>query len=111
MTHVRGNFIPPVSDYAHWNEDAYAMWYEENKYDMARWDEPIDDPYDDDIRDRWDGPEPFEDSFDTEEEARAFAGTLRDSAKSITSWGPPGKVLWYVEHYDTEAHERWLNLD
>jgi hypothetical protein len=27
--------IPPVSDYAHWNEDAELMWYEENKYDMA----------------------------------------------------------------------------
>ena len=26
--------IPPVSDYAHWNEDAELMWYEENKYDM-----------------------------------------------------------------------------
>ena len=32
MTTSRG--IPPVSDYAHWNEDAQRVWYEENKYDM-----------------------------------------------------------------------------
>lgn len=28
------NGIPPISDYAHWNEDAERIWYEENKYDM-----------------------------------------------------------------------------
>lgn len=39
----RGDNIPPVSAYAHWNEDAERMWYEENKYDMEHWDEPIDD--------------------------------------------------------------------
>lgn len=38
----RGDFIPPVSDYAHWNEDAQRIWYEENKYDMQHWDEEID---------------------------------------------------------------------
>ena len=43
----RGDFIPPVSDYSHWNEDAQRVWYEENKYDMQHWDEPVDeDPYD-----------------------------------------------------------------
>jgi hypothetical protein len=26
--------IPPVSDYAHWNEDAEAVWFAENAYDM-----------------------------------------------------------------------------
>lgn len=43
----RGDNIPPVSDYAHWNEDAYYMWYEENKYDMMHPDEIIeeDDDY------------------------------------------------------------------
>ena len=46
----RGDFIPPVSDYAHWNEDAQAMWYMENKYDMDHADEYIEDPYDDDNR-------------------------------------------------------------
>jgi hypothetical protein len=34
--------IPPVSDYAHWNEDAELMWYEENKYDMAHEDDYLD---------------------------------------------------------------------
>lgn len=28
------NGIPPVSDYAHWNEEAEQVWYAENKYDM-----------------------------------------------------------------------------
>lgn len=32
MSTSRG--IPPVSDYAHWNEEAEAVWYAENKYDM-----------------------------------------------------------------------------
>lgn len=36
--------IPPVSDYAHWNEDAERVWYEENKYDMMY---PPDPTYDD----------------------------------------------------------------
>lgn len=43
MTRLRGDFIPPVSDYAHWNEDAQRIWYEENKYDMEHWDEPVED--------------------------------------------------------------------
>lgn len=40
--------IPPISDYAHWNEDAEYMWYQENKYDMMYPPEPEydDDPYD-----------------------------------------------------------------
>jgi hypothetical protein len=44
----RGDNIPPVSDYAHWNEDAEMMWYQENRYDMEHADEIIeDDPYED----------------------------------------------------------------
>jgi hypothetical protein len=38
----RGDNIPPISDYAHWNEDAELMWYEENKYDMEHWDEIVE---------------------------------------------------------------------
>ena len=34
------NSIPPVSAYAHYNEEAEAVWYEENKYDMANPPEP-----------------------------------------------------------------------
>jgi len=45
MGRIRGDFIPPVSDYAHWNEDAERMWYEENKYDMEHWDEPVEDDW------------------------------------------------------------------
>lgn len=44
--YYRGENIPPVSDYAHWNEDAQRIWYEENKYDMEHADEWIDDPDD-----------------------------------------------------------------
>lgn len=43
---LRGDSIPPVSDYAHWNEEAEAMWYAENRYDMEHWDEPLDEDYD-----------------------------------------------------------------
>jgi hypothetical protein len=38
----RGDNIPPVSDYAHWNEEAEAMWYAENKYDMDHADEIVE---------------------------------------------------------------------
>ncbi len=41
--------IPPISDYAHWNEEAETVWYLENRYDMEY--PPEDDPddwYDDD---------------------------------------------------------------
>jgi hypothetical protein len=46
MTVRRG--IPPVSDYAHWNEQAEEMWYLENKYDMMHPEvfEPDPDDYD-----------------------------------------------------------------
>jgi len=43
----RGDNIPSVSDYAHWNEDAQRVWYEENKYDMQYADEEVDDYSDD----------------------------------------------------------------
>jgi len=32
--HIRSGEIPSISDYAHWGEEAAAVWYEENKYDM-----------------------------------------------------------------------------
>jgi hypothetical protein len=47
MSRRRGDNIPPVSDYAHWNEDAELMWYNENKYDMEHADEIMDDDFDD----------------------------------------------------------------
>ena len=52
MTRRRGDNIPPVSDYAHWNEEAEAMWYAENRYDIEHADEIIED--DDAWYDQWD---------------------------------------------------------
>ena len=49
--------IPPISDYAHWNEEAEAVWYAENKYDMEHpevfeegWDDDYE-PYDEEDED------------------------------------------------------------
>lgn len=39
----RGDNIPSVADYAHHNEDAQAIWWLENKYDMEHADEILDD--------------------------------------------------------------------
>jgi hypothetical protein len=44
VTENRG--VPPISDYAHWNEDAERVWYEENKYDMMNPPEYEQDDYD-----------------------------------------------------------------
>jgi len=103
----RGDDIPPVSDYAHWNEDAYAMWYEENKYDMQHADELMDEEFYD-REDHEPDEDPFSDSFETEEQAREFGASLSDSPKAIGQW-PPGTGLWYVDHFDEEGHKRWLN--
>ena len=50
MTRYRGDNIPSVSDYSHWNEDAELMWYEENKYDMM-YSHEIMDELDEDLYD------------------------------------------------------------
>lgn len=42
----RGDDIPTVADYAHWNEDAHYMWFQENRYDMEHADELIEDDSD-----------------------------------------------------------------
>jgi hypothetical protein len=55
MVRRRGDNIPPVSDYAHWNEDAQRIWWEENKYDMQHADEIIDEGDDDFYVDPEDG--------------------------------------------------------
>lgn len=47
----RGDDIPPVSAYAHYNEEAESMWYLENRYDMENADEIIED--DDDYNPDW----------------------------------------------------------
>lgn len=48
MPRYRGDDIPTVADYAHWGEEASAIWALENEYDMRYAGEPLDDdPYDD----------------------------------------------------------------
>lgn len=47
----RGDDIPSVSEYSHWNEDAQAIWWLENRYDMEHADEPLDEPDDGDYDD------------------------------------------------------------
>lgn len=42
----RGDNIPNVSDYAHWNEEAQSMWYAENRYDMEHADETFEEEND-----------------------------------------------------------------
>ena len=101
----RGDDIPSVSDYAHWNEDAQRVWYEENRYDMEHADEIIED----DWYDRIDyEPDPFEDSFPTEAEARAFIAKYKIDADrdTLTTW----RDEWIVEHYNEKAHEARLAL-
>jgi hypothetical protein len=49
----RGDNIPDVSEYAHWGEEAQAVWYTENKYDMEHADEILED--------EWEGPDDFDD--------------------------------------------------
>lgn len=61
MTRFRGDDIPPVSDYAHWNEDAQLMWYQENRYDMEHAGEPLDDDDWYDTADDYDEDDPDED--------------------------------------------------
>jgi len=102
----RGDDIPPVSDYAHWNEEAESMWFLENRYDMEHADEIIEDDWYDRIDHE---PEPFEDGFPTEAEARAFIAKYKidqDSDTYLTKW----RDEWIVEHYDEKAHKAWLNL-
>ena len=41
-----GDDIPTVADYAHWNEDARYMWFQENRYDMEHADELVEEDED-----------------------------------------------------------------
>lgn len=59
----RGDNIPDVSEYSHWNEEAQAVWYAENRYDMEHADEPLDDDEDFDYLDE-DEDEDEDDGFD-----------------------------------------------
>lgn len=69
MPRFRGDDIPPVSAYAHYNEEAQAMWYAENRYDMEHAGEPLDDFYDDD----WYDDEDIDDEVEPAEDAHLEA--------------------------------------
>jgi hypothetical protein len=43
----RGDNIPDVSAYSHYNEEAQAIWYAENRYDMEHADEILDEGWED----------------------------------------------------------------
>lgn len=106
---LRGDNIPPISDYAHWNEDQYYMWYEENKYDMQHWDEPIEDDYDynpsalemyfeANVDDQvWE--------FNTEEEARKFYDEISINAHSMSLRSPSYDNKWRVEGMTAEYYQ------
>lgn len=86
----RGDDIPPISAYAHWNEDAAYMWWEENKYDMYHSDEIIEDD--------WDGPD--EGPYGQEKEF-----LLRSSAEKFMSQHNNADLhhygsKWVVEYWD-----------
>jgi hypothetical protein len=50
----RGDNIPDVSAYAHYNEEAQAIWYAENRYDMEHADEILEDEWERDYDDEED---------------------------------------------------------
>jgi hypothetical protein len=104
----RGDNIPDVSEYAHWNEEAEAMWYAENRYDMEHADEEMDDDpwYERDYEE----PEPdIEAEFYTEAEAREFYDRYSGTAHSLTlthvHWTTPER--WEVEGFTTKLYESW----
>jgi hypothetical protein len=104
----RGDNIPSVAEYAHWNEEAEAMWYAENRYDMEHADEEIEDDWDAE-RD-YEEPEPDIDaSFYTEGEARECYDRLAPTAHSINlthvHWTTPER--WEVEGWTKKLYESW----
>ncbi len=81
------NGIPPISAYAHWNEDAERVWYEENKYDMMY--PPERDPYDDDYERYYE--EPY--SYDKCIEIGAHS---RDTSGYQILFGPNADLIVYA---------------
>jgi hypothetical protein len=109
----RGDNIPPVSDYAHWNEEAYSMWYAENRYDMEHADEEIEDDWDDEPRNYYEPDPDIEFEFNTKEEAEAFMDRPQD-------WGYPephslsmssSANKWYVEGFSKELGDKAVEIN
>lgn len=102
--HRRGDNIPPISAYAHWNEDAELMWYQENRYDMEYADEIIED---EDDRYEYE-PDPLVREFERKEDAEEFFAIVEDG--TMFEW-PKGR--WNVEYYhlkDKEAAEKYWGI-
>jgi len=116
MATRRGDNIPDVSEYAHWNEEAYSMWYAENRYDMEHADEIIEDDWDDQDRNYYE-PEPdIEMEFDTEEEAQAFFDRPQDWGYSIPVHSMSMRYYeyknkWEVEGFTKELGEKAVEIN
>lgn len=106
----RGDNIPSVSEYAHWNEEAEAMWYLENRYDMEHADEILDDWED---NGQYFEPEPdIEVYFNTQEDAQEFFDRPQDwgyDAESLTMTQYGDK--WVVEGYTKKLHQEYVELN
>jgi hypothetical protein len=106
----RGDNIPTVAEYAHWNEEAEAMWYAENRYDMEHADEELD--IEDDWRD-YEEPDPdIEMQFATKAEAEEFMERPQDwgyDPESLTMTEVLG--VWYVDGYTKELHQKYVEIN
>lgn len=103
--HRRGDNIPTVEEYSHWNEDAERVWYEENRYDMEHADEEFDDEVE-----AADYDEPEEDiyeEFDTEEESEYFFEKMREDAHSLSRTQRGDR--WIVHGHSVEMYNNWKN--
>lgn len=94
--------IPPISDYAHWNEDAERVWYEENKYDMMHpyeWG-PSDDlvQYEDEYLDPDDCAEQNGHQENTSGRTITFAGVEVYDQQMCDSCGIDLSVEWPNKH-------------
>lgn len=83
--------IPSVSDYAHWNEEAERVWYQENKYDMYYGDESS--YYDE--RD-----EGYEDYGDYDEKYEEALAEIEETLKSMGYNVTPEAARWVYDTLD-----------
>ena len=101
---VAPNEIPTIADYSHYNEEAAAVWWAENRYDMENPSER--DPANDDDYGRYDREDdPYQASFATEAEARAFMATydIDERRDTLSEWD--GR--WIVEHYSDAGQKSY----
>jgi hypothetical protein len=100
MGHWRAKDIPPVSDYAHWNEDAQRIWYQENRYDMENPLEWVDE-------DEWvEDEEEIEGDGDMDSEGSWQRDGVPGEAVSGTVLGPSAPDKKY-----SIALRAWIYID